>query len=149
MQTINGIKYKTWFAGVGTGIYWYYRRSIPAFMSLNKDFLIRGNRNFFVATDAGVNFPWRVDKNSYVWPYTIEESIPGFYWAAGLGYEVGIGKLNDGILLQLGYSYKHLGEKVKTVYYYATPMIADPETDITKRFDYYLRRLSLKIGWSF
>src|SRR5262245_10910836 len=63
LQTINGIKYKTWFAGLGTGIDWYYRRSVPAFMSLNKDFLIRGKRNFFIATDVGANFPWLVEKN--------------------------------------------------------------------------------------
>src|SRR5580765_4888640 len=113
LQTINGVKYKTWFAGVGAGIDWYYCRSIPVFMSLNKDFLIKGNRNFFIATDVGANFPWLVDKNSYVWSCTIEESIPGFYWGAGLGCKIGIGRLNDGILLQLGYSYKHVGEKVK------------------------------------
>jgi hypothetical protein len=149
LQTINGIKYKTWFAGIGTGIDWYYRRSIPAFMSLNKDFLVKGNRNFFIATDVGANFPWQVEKNSYA--YNIEESIPGFYWGAGVGYKVGVGKLNDGILLQVGYSYKHVGEKVKTIYYYdyVNPMITQPRTDMTNRFDYYLRRLSLKIGWNF
>jgi hypothetical protein len=149
LQTINGIKYKTWFAGIGTGIDWYYRRSIPAFMSLNKDFLIKGNRNFFIATDVGANFPWQVDKNSYA--YSIEKSIPGFYWGAGLGYKVGIGKLNDAIQLQLGYSYKHVGEKVKTIYYYdyVTPMITQPRPEMTNRFDYYLRRLSFKIGWNF
>ena len=150
LQTINGFKYKTWFAGVGTGIDWYYRRSIPVFMSFNKDFLAKGNRNFFFATDVGANFPWLVDKNSYVWSYSIEKSIPGFYWGAGVGYKVGIGKLNDGILLQLGYSYKHVGEKAKTVYYYyPVPMITDPKPDMTNRFDYYLRRLSLKVGWNF
>jgi hypothetical protein len=147
LQTINGIKYKTWFAGVGTGIDWYYRRSIPAFVSLNKDFLIKGNRNFFIATDIGANFPWQVDKNSYA--YSVEESIPGFYWGTGLGYKVGVGRLNDAILLQLGYSYKHVGEKIKTTYYYAMPMIMEPKPDMTNRFDYYLRRLSLKIGWNF
>jgi len=146
LQTINGIKYKTWFAGLGTGIDWYYRRSIPAFMSFNKDFLIKGNRNFFIAADVGANFPWQVEKYSYT---TVEESIPGLYWGAGLGYKVGVGKLNDGILLQLGYSYKHVGEKTKTVYYYAMPAIMEPEPDMTNRFDYYLRRLSLKIGWNF
>jgi hypothetical protein len=147
LQTINGIKYKTWFAGIGTGIDWYYRRSIPAFISLNKDFSIKGNRNFFVATDVGANFPWQDNKNSYI--YNVEESIPGFYWGAGLGYKVGVGKLNDGILLQLGYSYKHVAEKTKTIYYYATPMIVEPTPETTNRFDYYLRRLSLKIGWNF
>ena len=151
LQTINGMKYKTWFAGVGTGLDWYYRRSIPLFMSLNKDFLVRGNRNFFIATDVGANFPWLVEKNSISWPYyNIEGGIAGFYWGAGLGYKIGIGKLNDGILFQVGYSYKHVGEKVKTQYYYdyVPGMIMQP-AEITNRLDYYLQRLSLKIGWNF
>lgn len=148
LQTINGMKYKDWFAGVGTGIDWYYRRSIPLFLSVNKDLLRRGARNFFIATDAGVNFPWRVDKD-YVAGYTIEKSLPGFYWGAGLGYKVGIGKSNDAILLQVGYSYKHVSEKASSIYYYTYPIIADPKPDMTNQFDYYLRRLSLKLGWNF
>src|SRR5437773_4082956 len=59
LQTINGIKLKTWFVGLGTGIDWYYRRSIPLFFSLNKDFFKKGNRNFYFAADGGVNFPWK------------------------------------------------------------------------------------------
>lgn len=148
LQTINGMKYADWFAGLGTGIDWYYRRSIPLFISLNKDLLKKGNRNFFIATDAGINFPWRVDKN-YIPGYTIQESVPGFYWGAGLGYKIGIGKLNDALLLQIGYSYKHLSEKAQPVYYYMSPLIVDPKPDMTNRFDYYLRRLSLKVGWNF
>ena len=148
LQSINGVKYGDWFAGLGTGLDWYYRRSIPLFMSLNKDLLRKGSRNFFIATDVGINFPWRVDKD-YVSGYTIEKSLPGLYWGAGLGYKIGIGKMNDALLVQLGYSYKHLSEKAKPVYYYFTPINPDPKPDMTNQFDYYLRRLSLKLGWNF
>ena len=48
LQTMNGIKYRTWFIGLGTGIDWYYLRSIPIFLSLNRDFLQKKNRNFFM-----------------------------------------------------------------------------------------------------
>ncbi|HET9824852.1 MAG TPA: hypothetical protein VFP87_05930 [Chitinophagaceae bacterium] len=152
LQAINGIKYNNWFAGLGTGIDWYYLRSIPLFLSVNRNFLKNGNRNFFVAGDAGVNFPWRVDKDN-MQGYTIEKSIPGIYWGVGLGYKIGVGKTNDAILVQLGYSYKHVTEKAKTTYYYyyyyINRPIGDPRPDMTNQFDYYLRRLSLKLGWNF
>ncbi len=150
LQTINGIKYKTWFAGLGTGIDWYYHRSIPAFLSLNKDFYKRGNRNFYAAVDGGINFPWKDDKNNNEWGYTIVKSSPGFYGEAGLGYKIGISKKNDAILLQLGYSYKHVSEKVKTPIYYMYPPVYDFQgSSLTNRLDYRLQRLSLKIGWNF
>ncbi len=150
LQTINGIKYKTWFAGLGTGIDWYYHRSIPAFLSLNKDFYKRGNRNFYAAVVGGINFPWKDDKNNNEWGYTIVKSSPGFYGEAGLGYKIGISKKNDAILLQLGYSYKHVSEKVKTPIYYMYPPVYDFQgSSLTNRLDYRLQRLSLKIGWNF
>ena len=31
VQTINGLVYRNWFTGIGTGIDWYYQRSIPVF----------------------------------------------------------------------------------------------------------------------
>jgi hypothetical protein len=150
IQTINGIKYKTWFAGLGTGFDWYYRRSIPAFLSLNKDFFKKGNRNFYFAADAGVNFPWEDDKNYYVSGYTIEKTSPGVYLGAGLGYKIGMGKNNDALLVQLGYSYKHVREEGKSeIYYYYSYSILPGSEQTTNRFNYYLRRISLKVGWNF
>ena len=150
LQTINGTKYQSWFAGLGTGIDWYYRRSIPIFLSVNKDLFRKGNRNFFVSTDAGINFPWQDNKNYNPWGYVVEKSSPGLYWGAGLGYKVGIGNTHDAVLIQLGYSYKHIQEKAKNVYYYPVVMIVGPQQEVvTNRFDYYLNRLSLKLGWNF
>jgi len=150
LQTINGIKYKGWFVGVGTGLDWYYRRSIPAFVSLNKDLFKKGHRSFFVVADAGANFPWRDDKNYNLWGYTTEKSLPGLYWSGGLGYKIGMGRGNDALLLQVAFSYKHIQEKATNIYYYPIVMIAPPtQEEATNRFDYYLRRLSVKLGWNF
>jgi hypothetical protein len=153
LQTINGAKFKTWFAGLGTGIDWYYRRSIPLFMSVDKDFLKKGNRNFFITANAGVSFPWKDDKNYNEGGYTIEKTPAGFYCETGVGYRIGLGKKNDAILLQAGYSYKHIRENIKDIYYTYAPTfnmpIWSPQPEITNRIDYYLNRLSLKIGWSF
>jgi len=150
IQTINGLKYKTWFIGLGTGIDWYFRRSIPTFVSIGKDFLKKGNRNFYVSTSAGINFPWEGDNNYNEWGYSVEKSRSGIYYDAGFGYKIGIGKKNDALLIQLGYSYKHISEEARGYIYYMYPLVPDSqESNSTNRFDYHLRRLSLKIGWNF
>jgi hypothetical protein len=152
LQTINGFTYKNWFAGLGTGIDWYYRRSIPAFVSVSKSFLKKESRSFFITAGGGVNFPWKDEKDFNAWGYSIEKMRPGVYYEAGFGYKIGIGKKNDAAMIQLGYSYKHVGEKAKNriVYYYSYSILPGPQpSEYTNEFDYYLRRVSLKLGWSF
>lgn len=39
-QTINGCGCGNWFVGIGTGIDAYLYRSVPLFLSINRDFLI-------------------------------------------------------------------------------------------------------------
>lgn len=146
VETINGIKFPTWFLGVGTGIDWYYLRSIPVLLSVNKDFLKNGKRSFFVAAGGGVNFPWKENNYHNIWGYGQETFLTGLYWEGGLGYKVAIGKRNDALLMQAGYSYKHLAEKAEPG---SIIIFNARELNSTERFDYKLRRLSLKIGWNF
>jgi hypothetical protein len=145
LQTINGVVYKTWFVGLGTGIDWYYQRSIPAFASLSKHFFNKASRSFYASLDGGINYPWKEDEYYNAWGYGNTELEPGGYWSAGLGYKIGIGKKNEGILMHLGYSYKHLTEKITTV----SPCLIGPCPENTEKFNYSLRRLSLKVGWNF
>lgn len=144
LQTINGVKFNNWFVGLGAGIDWYYRRSIPVFTSVNMDFLKKEKRSFYLSANAGINFPWQTDNYHNEWGYNETKSYAGLYWSAGLGYKIGIGKGNDALLMQLGYDYKHVSEKVGLPY-----IVFDSETDPNDRFDYHLRRLSCKVGWNF
>ena len=144
LQTINGARFSSWFVGLGAGIDWYYRRSIPVFASINKDFLKKEKRSFYVSANAGINFPWQTDNYHNEWGYIETKSYAGLYWSAGLGYKIGMGKKNDALLIQLAYDYKHLGEKVNDPY-----MIYESQNDPNDRFDYHLRRLSCKVGWNF
>jgi len=144
LQTINGARFNSWFVGLGVGIDWYYRRSIPLFVSINRDFLKKEKRSFFLSGNAGINFPWQTDNYHNEWGYDEAKSYSGLYWSAGLGYKIGIGKDRDALLIQVGYDYKHVTEKVNLSY-----MIFNPETDPNDQFDYHLRRLSFKVGWSF
>jgi hypothetical protein len=145
LQTINGIKYKTWFAGAGTGLDWYYQRSIPLFASVSKDVFKKDNRNFYLSANAGVNFPWKRD-NMNEWYYGDNGKYrAGLYWYSGLGYKIGVGKNNDAVLLHLGYSYKHISERIKTI----LPCFNPPCPETTERYDFHLKRLSLMLGWNF
>jgi hypothetical protein len=146
LQTINGFKYKTWFAGIGTGIDWYYQRSIPLFASLNKGILKNGDRNFYLSADGGINFPWKNNTYYYGWGDENGKLSAGLYWSAGFGYRIGIGKHTDAILMHIGYSYKHLLEKTTT---YVYPCLVYPCPEAPARYDLDLRRLSLKLGWNF
>jgi len=134
-QTINGIRYKTWLGGIGIGIDGYYVNSIPLFISINKE-LFKKKSGFYLSADAGINFGCPTINQRRA-----EESDfdMGLYLAGGLGYKIGIGKTNA-LLVYAGYSSKHLIENVTTY-----PADA-PQVD---RYDYHLRRISLKIGWSF
>jgi len=143
LQTINGAKFSGWFVGLGTGIDWYYRRSVPVFASVNKDFLKKERRSFYLSANAGINFPWQTDDYNNEWGYNETKSYSGLYWSAGLGYKIGMGKGNDALLMQVGYDYKHVSEKVILPY-----MVFDDRAP-NDQFDYHLRRLSFKIGWSF
>lgn len=142
LQTINGFRYKTWFTGVGTGIDYYYHRSIPLFISVSK-FLSSAKLPLYFSGDIGINFPWLSNNLSYF------EGPPDFssslYWAGGMGYKFRIKKSNDGVLLNIGYSYKHLISEGE----YTNPCLVPPCPSSNDRFDYHLRRLSLKVGWMF
>jgi len=145
VETNNGIRYRSWFAGLGTGLDWYYIRSIPLFGSLSKSFFEKNNRSFFISTDIGINFPWKPGYPNEWDYYSYRKYYNGMYLATGLGYKIGMGKKSDAILLHLGWSYKHISEKVRTTY----PCLIGPCPEYTDSYDFHLRRLSLKAGWSF
>jgi hypothetical protein len=147
VQTINGVKWKNWFGGIGTGIDWYYLRSIPVFASVNRNFLQKGKRSLLLSADAGVNFPW-VQKNMYYdFPPYDRKQYSGLYWAGGVGYKFGVGKADNAILMQLGYSFKRLGEKTTTPTY--CPGSPSPCPEYIERYDYRLKRISFRLGWGF
>jgi hypothetical protein len=142
LQTINGLRYKTWFAGVGAGLDYYYYRSIPVFVSFSK-FLSSPKTPLYFNADIGINFPWSKTGVNYIqYPGAYSSSL---YWEGGFGYKFKLKKRNEGILLNLGYSYKHLINEREFSVWCLTP----PCPVFKERYDYRLRRLSLKAGWMF
>ena len=148
LQTINGVNYKSWFAGVGLGLDFYRLRTIPLFADFRKEFGKSSNM-IFVYSDVGINFSWVTDqqKTSNV---QNDKFNNGFYGDWGLGYKVLVTKKNN-LLLSLGYSYKKTVETYDPLYY--NPGIfygqGTQPNDQTQKINYSLNRLSIKIGWEF
>jgi hypothetical protein len=142
LQTINSVRYKTWFAGAGTGLDYYYQRSIPLFASVSK-FFPKAKSALYFNGDAGINFAWAKNTGDN-FGYRGDFS-PSLYWAGGAGYRFASKKRSDGFLINLGYSYKHIVQKNKIT----QPCLIPPCPTYDERYDFRLRRLSLKMGWMF
>jgi hypothetical protein len=148
LQTINGVRYKSWFAGVGLGLDYYRFRTIPLFIDIRKEFGRSGNK-FFVYADGGINFSWLTDAQKM--GYWINDQFHnGFYNDIGLGYKITIAK-KSALYVSLGYSYKKLNETYSTFYYYPNYYTSDilPPNNSGEKISYGLNRLSMKIGWAF
>jgi hypothetical protein len=141
LQSINGMQYKSWYAGIGLGLDFYRDRTIPLFIDFRKEFGSSVNK-FFAYADGGVNFCWLTDneKTTYLADDHFET---GFYMDLGLGYKIGLGKTNH-LLLSIGYSLKKLKETYNSYYYYPPDNKLDKE-----EINYNLNRLTLKMGWEF
>jgi hypothetical protein len=142
IQTINGLTWSKWFAGVGTGIDYYGTRSIPLFVDLRRNFNTKA-KGVFVYADGGINFPWISDGQKLSRPYT-GTSSKGVYLDAGAGLRFKL-KNSSALLLSSGYSYKQVNNKtdLMTIMIWPTP---------EKTYEYYkyeYRRIVMKLGLEF
>ncbi|HTB25881.1 MAG TPA: hypothetical protein VK711_10935 [Puia sp.] len=148
IQTINGVKYKSWFAGIGLGMDFYRLRTIPLFADFRKEFG-KSNNKIFVYSDIGINFSWVTDQQKTM-NVENDKFHNGFYGDWGLGYKVKVNRKNN-FLLSLGYSYKKTVETYDQIYY-PPGIFYGPETqpnDQGQKINYSLNRLTIKIGWEF
>lgn len=143
MQTINGVQYRSWFAGVGVGIDEYRFRSIPLFVDIRKEFEL-GPGYLFAYGGIGINFMWLTDKqkNDYHLTYYPNAHFSnGLYYDAGIGYKV---KLNNKIafFVSPGFSHKDTEEKNP-----APPCPVGSTCYLTPdKYNFELNRLSVNIG---
>ncbi len=153
LQTVIGASKGAWFAGAGTGIDWYYKRSVPVFLSIARDLLHSGNRSLYARVNGGVNYPWKTAKQaSALWGYENGKQTAGLYWTGGIGYRIGIGKKHDAILMEVAYSYKKSGEKMQPIVapvYYSPYMLEPSVYNNNQQLDYRLRRVSIRLGYRF
>jgi hypothetical protein len=139
-QSINGIRYKRWFAGIGAGLDYYHVRGIPLFLDIRRDILARANSPF-IYVDGGMQFTWERSVNKYAYGGKTEFDN-GWYYDLGVGYKLQ-GKDNNALLLSAGFSFKQLKETRTNIGYCQIP----PCPVYTDIYDYKLNRLSVKLGW--
>jgi len=147
LQTINGVKYRSWSAGIGVGLDYYYLRSIPLFLDLRRNLWNKTNTPFIYA-DGGLQFAWPTPGQKFSSGNGKYYNRP--FFDVGIGYKSAIGKHNA-LLLSAGYTEKYVYEKMGTpVYYMYTDFYPSPApTYIPDRYAYTLRRIAIKIGWEF
>jgi hypothetical protein len=138
-QTINGLRYKSWFAGIGVGIDMYPTSGIPVFFDLRKNILKKLNTPFVYA-DVGVHF---ADFHRQQNEWQITEYNNGLYYDAGLGYKFGLPK-RGGVLVSFGYSHKAVEKRLKNV-----QVDCNSCNQNTNLYSYKLNRFSIKAGWQF
>ncbi|MFT3935454.1 MAG: hypothetical protein QM726_17640 [Chitinophagaceae bacterium] len=140
LQSVNGFQYKNTFLGVGVGLDYYQKRTIPLFLEL-KNYFGKKQNKFFVYGDGGLNFAWEKKVTQYFYTSTYQ---PAFYCNAGFGYSVGFA---NGMALQLnaGYTYK----RVKNNQEQQTCPINGPCYKQVETYVYDYNRLMLQIGWMF
>lgn len=139
LQTIQGIRYKTWYAGVGVGVDWYGIKGAPVFLVLRKDIFKTPNSPFFYA-DGGIHL---AHMNNEKGTWLNNSYSNGFYSDVGFGLRVGVSRRSK-LLLSGGYSYKDGIKKQQyncgnvTPCYFSTYMYTS---------DFH--RMTLKMGWQF
>lgn len=142
MQTINGIQYKTWFAGLGAGLDYYYRPGIPLFVDVRKYFL-ENPGSVFLYVDAGVNIPAKRKETLSTW--TQNEYSNSFYGDGGIGYALGFHK-KPRFLISTGYSYKEGSYKAVNS---GSGCTGPPCSEYYYSYKKYFHRLTVKLGFQF
>ena len=143
IEMVPGIKYRGYFIGIGSGLDYYFIRTVPLFLELKKEF--KPNKNsVFVYADAGFDYPWPSASNKLDQGQMNLDN--GHRLAGGIGYQFSI---NKKMFLQLsaGYSYKQIKENLPGMV-----TIYDPRVDwldYTQHYNYKLNRLAFNIGVTF
>ena len=143
LQTINGVAYKTYSAGLGIGLDYYWERTVPLFIDLRKNILPREKTPFFYV-DGGVSLPWVKEEKENTW-YKSSYST-GSYFDIGIGYKRPIIK-NLFANISFGYTQKIQREERdnQMIIFDFAPY----GQNHNEHYDYTLRRFSLKAGLSF
>lgn len=142
LQTVQGLRFSRWFTGIGTGLDYYYLRSVPLFLSVNRN-LFNQPRTPYLSLDGGINFAWYKREQERWGNFLSSDFTPALYWGAGLGYKVSMRNRKDALLLNIGYSFKQLKEDQERVVFCVTP----PCPPQVEHYNYKLNRVSVKLGW--
>ena len=140
-QSVNGLEYQKWFAGLGAGYDYHYYKSVPFFIDARR-YLGKENQLFLFA-DIGYNFPQDNKPGREIFSYTSYHFSGGVYTDIGAGYGIKFTR-NTSILISGGYSYKKLRSKIGGF----NPCLIPPCPESFSNYNYDFNRLLLKAGIS-
>ena len=141
LYSANGIHYKGWFMGVGTGIDYYQFRSIPLLLDIRKKILAKENTPFAYAA-AGRHFTWQTKEAKAANRFDLGGTL---YYDVGVGYQL---PLNDKLkmIFTLGISEKEVIEEYNTMPWSSVWPL--PPQALQKQ-EHQFRRIAFKIGLGF
>lgn len=130
LQTINGVRYKTWFLGVGAGLDTYQDLTYPLFASLRKSLFNKRNTPYVYA-GGGVQVMGEKDRTEKEeqWNWRLYDA--GAYYEAGIGYYIGIGN-KGAVSMSVGYTRKDY-----------------EKTTMSGIYAYELNRYAFQLGYRF
>ncbi len=139
-QSVNGLAYQDWFAGIGVGLDEYEIKSLPLFADIRMDF--GEEKKGFIYGDIGYNFFLEDKTEDMLFAGTLSTYKGGVYTDIGIGLRTKfIKKVN--MVFSLGHSYKSLkNTQVRTIC-----GIIPPCYDETSRFTHNYGRINLKVGF--
>lgn len=142
LQTVNGISFSKWFAGIGVGIDYYEYKTLPLFVDARRYF---GKGNIgFVYADLGYNFPLKNKPEKEVSYYDIYDFNGGVYTDFGIGFKTKL-KNKSSLIFSIGHSYKKLENKIGVnICPFAGPCYVD-----YSKYDFSFGRIILKAGLVF
>ena len=136
LQTITGISRGSYFAGVGVGLDYYFERTVPVFLDVRKQLFDKPNTPFLYA-DGGYQFVWLKEENIFE-----TEQKSGWFYEAGVGYQFPVAR-GVGMMLSGGYSWKQYSKLVNVMPWSS---VWPPPPGAFQRYDYQLRRISVRMG---
>lgn len=135
-QTVNGLKFNSWFLGAGFGIDNYFIKTLPLFGDLKKEFVFKKVRLFLYA-DAGGQFITKDRKKTTgLYVYTTQGNL---YLDGGLGVTIKTGKRNS-IFFCAGNTFKKITQ---------TDFSTDTGIPYKNENIHKLNTISIKIGYQF
>lgn len=145
MTTINGFRKNTLSAGIGVSIDPYAYTNFPVFADIRKYFGSKSWKTFLYG-DAGIGIAFNNSSLPAKWNTGLDayQLHPSFFGELGFGVEKNIQK-NAKFFIQVGYSQKQfsytlLNENVPLWFNYKAPL---------NRYDFYYRRIAIKLGLAF
>lgn len=152
-QNATGIQYKKWAIGIGTGVDTYAYTSIPIFIE-GKYFLTTIKKwQPYLYVNGGISFVGsknQVEQEFMGWnnfPFVTTNATINYTFAGEAG--MGVSKKINTFLqanFAITYNYKHLQYYAETVNVLSS--FRPPNTPLG-RYDYYMRRWSVKLGICF